>query len=270
MPVHCDISFAPLNANDFTELDYLVMGSAYESQNDLGRLGDECVYQTDLCHRLKSAGINRVNTEVPLTVTHRDFVKTYFLDFVVENAALYELKTVTTFSREHDAQILNYVFLAGLSRGKLLNFRSQKVEGKLLVTPFTLETRRKIQVCASKWRELSPECGVLRTTLMNLLMDWGACLETRLYEEGLIHFLGGKDQVLQRLEIRRGDIQLGLQCFTVHAPELAFYLTGMPETTDSWKVHLNRLIAHTPLRAIQWINLSHNKIRFETVSAKNP
>ena len=38
MPIHCPITIAALNADEFEKLDYRVMGNAYASQNELGRL----------------------------------------------------------------------------------------------------------------------------------------------------------------------------------------------------------------------------------------
>ena len=48
MPIHCPVSIASLSADEFEKLDYRVMGHAYASQNELGRLCDECAYQADL------------------------------------------------------------------------------------------------------------------------------------------------------------------------------------------------------------------------------
>ena len=67
------------------------MRNAFQSQNHLGRLCDEVIYNNDLAARLRARGL-RVETEVPVTVSHRAFSKRYRLDLVVDNAAIYELK----------------------------------------------------------------------------------------------------------------------------------------------------------------------------------
>ena len=48
MPIHCPVNIACLDAEAFEKLDYRVMGHAYASQNELGRLCDECAYEADL------------------------------------------------------------------------------------------------------------------------------------------------------------------------------------------------------------------------------
>jgi hypothetical protein len=98
MPIHCPIKIKRQSPAEFEKIDYRVMGHAYSSQNDLGRLCDECVYHADLKARLIADGFRSVLTAVPITVSHCDFRKKYFLDLVVDDA-LYELKTDASFCR---------------------------------------------------------------------------------------------------------------------------------------------------------------------------
>ena len=129
MPIHCPVAIEPLAPEDLEALDYRIMGHAYASQNELGRLCDECAYQADLKARLLADGFRSVLTEIPVTVTHRDFIKKYFLDLMADDT-LYELKSDAALVGEHEAQLFNYLFLLGLPRGKLLNLRPQKVQEK--------------------------------------------------------------------------------------------------------------------------------------------
>src|SRR5258708_294496 len=104
MPIHCPVSIKSLSVDEFEKVDYRVMGLAYASQNELGRLCDECVYHADLKARLLADGCESVLTEIPVTVTHQDFSKRYFFDLIVDNA-LYELKTNASFVSEHESQL---------------------------------------------------------------------------------------------------------------------------------------------------------------------
>ena len=85
MPITSPVSLNPIRQQEFAQLDYIVMHHAFECQNQLGRLCDEQIYQNDLAARLEAADVP-VRTEVPVTVTCRDFTKTYYLDLVVANA----------------------------------------------------------------------------------------------------------------------------------------------------------------------------------------
>src|SRR5438552_16009596 len=106
MPITSSLSPGPIRQQEFAQLDYLVMRHAFECQNQLGRLCDELIYQNDLAARLQAAGLP-VRTEVPITVTFRDFTKTYSLDLVVADAGIYELKTTHSLIGVHEAQLLN-------------------------------------------------------------------------------------------------------------------------------------------------------------------
>ena len=133
MPIHCPVKIECLDAEEFEAVDYRVMGHAFACQNELGRLCNEQAYEMDLKSRLSADHFASVHTQVPVTVSHSSFTKTYYLDLVADHA-LYELKTAVSFSGEHEAQLLNYLFLLGLKRGKLLNFRPSKVQGNISAT----------------------------------------------------------------------------------------------------------------------------------------
>ena len=267
MPIHCPVQISSLDSTAFEALDFRVMGHAYASQNELGRLCDECAYQADLKARLLADGFRSVLTEVPVTVTHRDFTKKYYLDLVADNA-LYELKTDAAFTNEHEAQLLNYLFLLGVQRGKLLNFRPPKVRGKILATGLTPETRRRFTANTERWQDLSPACGTLRQTLCDLMQDWGMFLQVGLYQEALIHFLGGADKVGHQIQLSRNGLDLGRQRMLVHVPGIAFRLTAVTEDQQFVESHIRRLLALTDLKAIQWINLNHAQIEFMTITSK--
>lgn len=266
MPIHCPITIARLGEDEFEDLDYRVMGHAYASQNELGRLCDESAYEADLTARLVTDGFRSVQTQVPITVTHRDFSKTYRLDLLADDA-LYELKAEATLVGEHDTQLLNYMFLLGLGRAKLLNFRPPKVQGKIMATSLTQEDRRRFTAMTERWSDLTPGCTILRQTMLDLLQDWGAFLDFALYQEALIHFLGGASQVERRISLHRNQLDPGGQRMLMHAPAVAFRITAFTESQSHIEPHLHRLLALTRLKAIQWINLNHSKIEFTTIKS---
>jgi GxxExxY protein len=153
MPVTCPITPRLLSQEDFAQMDYRVMGCAFESQNELGRLCDEVIYQNDLAARLQAAGLDPVRREVPVTVTYRDFATTYRLDLVVADAAIYELKTEARLAADHEAQLLNYLYLFGVQHGKLLNFRPAQVESRFVNTTLTAQARRELELNTERWQE---------------------------------------------------------------------------------------------------------------------
>ena len=107
---------------------------------------------------------------------------------------------------------------------------------------------------------------MLREMMHELLDDWGAFLDLRLYQEALTHFCGGESQVIQRLPLTREGISLGTQHFHVHSPDIAFRVTAVTENDETMESHLGRLLALTELRALQWINLKHSDIQLVTIA----
>lgn len=265
MPITCPLFIPSLTPDEFDELDYRVMGCAFASQNELGRLCEEGVYQRDLQARLRADGFRDVQVEVPIRVSHADFCKSYYLDLVADHA-VYELKTVAALTNEHAAQLLNYLFLLGIHRGKLLNFRPPKVQGRIHATGLSTEKRRAFQFDTARWQDRTPQCETLRTTMRALLTDWGAFLDFNLYQEALTHFLGGEQRVVQRLPLRRQCIALGNQTFHIHAPDIAFRVTAVSDHGGATEEHLRRLLALTELQALQWINLCQAEIALVTLT----
>jgi GxxExxY protein len=264
MPIHCRITIPALTPDEFKARDYRIMGHAFACQNELGRFCDEGVYETDLAGRLSTVGFRRVFTQEPIVVTHGDFSKTYFLDLLADGA-LYELKTVSALTGEHHAQLLNYMLLLGLRCGKLLNFGPDRVEGQLIVTGLTPEVRRRFTVDATRWQEIAPACRRLRSVMEALLADWGAFLEVPLYQEALTHFLGGPSLVIQPVPLARCRLALGTQRMHIHAHGVGFVLTAYTADLPAHESNLRKLLALTPLTALQWLNLDHATIRFTTL-----
>lgn len=240
------------------------MRCAYESQNYLGRLFDEQVYENDMIARIKAEGIHDIHSQVPVTVVVGEFEKVYKLDLVMDNA-IYELKTVSALNGEHDSQALNYAMLCNISQVKLLNFRTPRVQGKLKFVPLTLDSRRKISCDYSAWKPISSSCDALKRQTVDILHELGAFLDTHLYEEILVHSFGGVERAIRRVSISRTGIPLGSHLFQSHAEDVAFVVTALTSGTEQYHRHLSSLLKMTPFKAMQWVNLNHASVSFVTV-----
>jgi hypothetical protein len=100
------------------------------------------------------------------------------------------------------------------------------------------------------------------------MSDWGAFLEVGLYQEALIHFMGGADKVERRVSLNRNGLDLGAQRMLVHEPGISFRVTAVTADQQQVESHLRRLLALTNLKAMQWINLNHAQIEFTTIQLK--
>jgi GxxExxY protein len=89
----------------------------------------EKVYENALVHRLRKLGLN-VRQQTPLNVFDEDgtLVGEYFVDLLVNEILIVELKTARAIAREHEAQVLAYLKGTHLHHGLLINFGSPKFE----------------------------------------------------------------------------------------------------------------------------------------------
>jgi len=265
MPIHCPVELRPLTDDTFVSVDHLVMGCCYASQNTLGRLCDERVYENDVAARLRSEGVQAVHTHVPVTLTHESFSKLYMLDLVVSRM-LYEFKSVTLLTAEHDAQAIHYAALTRTDRVKVVNFRSEKVVGRLLRSPLWRVDRRQFRVTQDRWGPLSGTCVQLRARLQALLLDWGTFLAAALFEQALAHFLGGEARVMRRLPLTRDGIVLGAHRVACHAARVGFVVTAfVGQAAATHESQLRRLLRCLPLDGLQWMNLDHSELHLITL-----
>jgi len=99
-----------------------VIGAFFDVYNTLGYGFLEKVYENALLHEIRHCGL-RVDQQVPLTVKYSGIrVGEYFADLLVANAVIVEVKATRALTRDHEAQLLNYLKATRLEVGLLLNF----------------------------------------------------------------------------------------------------------------------------------------------------
>ena len=261
MPVHCPITISRLTREQFLERDEIVMRCAYATQNRLGRLCDERVYENHLAARLRAEGMPNVRTQIPITVTHGAFSKKYRLDLVADNS-VYELKTVVQLVGEHDAQVFNYAMLLDVLCIKLLNFRNPRVEGKLRFSAIDSESRHNWSLDTVEWQALCGGCEQLKGQMKEVLHDFGAFLDTSLYVEALAALCGAYET---RLQVACDGLVLGTHPVHLIADEVAFCVTAFTTSLVQQRTHVIRLLECLPLRGLHWINLNHAHVSMVTL-----
>jgi GxxExxY protein len=110
-------------ARSLDELSEKVIGACIEIHRHLGPGLLESAYEECLCHELSLAGV-KFERQKTLPVSYKS-VKLdcgYRLDVVLEGSLIVELKTVDQLLPIHEAQLLTYLKLSGISLGLLINF----------------------------------------------------------------------------------------------------------------------------------------------------
>jgi len=106
--------------NDLSER---IIGAAIEVHRALGPGLLETPYEECLCHELTKRKL-RFERQKPLSLQYGEvrLPCVYRLDLVVEDSIVVEIKSVARWEPVHDAQIISYLKLSGLSLGLVLNF----------------------------------------------------------------------------------------------------------------------------------------------------
>jgi GxxExxY protein len=125
-----------MDADSLDSLTERVLGAIFEVSNTLGAGFLEKVYQRALLRELGLRGMRAI-AEASFTVTYKGHsVGEYFVDILVEDVLVVELKCVDRLANEHTAQCLNYLRASGRTVCLLVNFQKPKVEWKRIVHGF--------------------------------------------------------------------------------------------------------------------------------------
>jgi GxxExxY protein len=108
---------------ELNKISGIVISSAIEVHRHMGPGLLESIYQQCLIFELRSRDL-RVAERVPVKLQYKTYIlnKDFFLDLVVEDTVLVELKSIDGMSPVHDAQLLSYLKLTGKRLGLIINF----------------------------------------------------------------------------------------------------------------------------------------------------
>ena len=116
-----------------TKITDKIIKAAYKVHKTLGFGFLEKVYENALAIELRRMGL-KAEQQKPLTVWYEgEVVGEYFIDMLVEEKVIVELKAVKKLLDIHEIQVLNYLKGCQLEVGLLLNFsESLKIKRKYL------------------------------------------------------------------------------------------------------------------------------------------
>lgn len=265
MPIDCKFDVQSMSKNRFHEIDYQVMRHAFDIQNEFGRLFDESIYHLELADRCTNGGFSVV-CEGEIVVSHSTFHKSYFIDALIEGGAVYEFKALTSLNGSNESQLLNYMFLMGLMEGKLVNFFPPSVQHRFVSTTVKHEDRYAYELIDQDWSSECKHGQQIREIVQNMLADWGVYLDVGLYKEALLYLLGGEEQLLQPVVVCKGEQLLGHQKFHLLDQETLVHVSSTIHHTQSYQKQLERLIIHTRLEKIHWVNFSRQRVILTTLT----
>jgi GxxExxY protein len=117
----------------YKELTFAVIGAAMEVHRILGPGFLEAVYQSALARELTLRGIP-LGQQVRLPVSYKDvLVGEYVADFIIDGKLIVEIKAVSNFNSQHQAQAMHYLAATGLRLALLLNFGTGSLEHRRVI-----------------------------------------------------------------------------------------------------------------------------------------
>ncbi len=112
------------------DLSGRVIGCAFTVLNTLGAGFLEKVYENALACELRAANLSVTQQHAAKVYYHDTIVGEYFVNLLVENRLLVELKTVKALDDAHRMQCVNYLKATNLQLCLLLNFANPRLEFK--------------------------------------------------------------------------------------------------------------------------------------------
>jgi GxxExxY protein len=264
MPIEVHAELRRPTPEEFTSLAFDVMACVFEVHNEMGRFFDERVYK-----QLLAARMGGVQLEVPIIVRLDDFEQRYWLDMLVRGAAVFEWKAVAGLAPRHRAQLLNYLLLCDLPRGKLVNVRPALVEHEFVNTTQRPNDRREFQLEDAGFSPLDAADRAWKDFLIAGLGEWETGLDLHLYEAAISHALGGEDQVIRDIEVVANGRPIGRQRARVTAAGAAIKVTALADELDAFESHARRFLWHTRLTAVHWVNITRHCVSLKTLTRDN-
>lgn len=102
-----------------------IIGCAIEVHKTLGPGLLESIYENALCIELSEANLNFEQQKVLPLKYKGHSIGEFRIDLVVENAIVFEIKSVERHDPVFEAQVLSYMKLGNYKLGLLINFNSR-------------------------------------------------------------------------------------------------------------------------------------------------
>jgi len=231
----------------------------------MGKLCVEDAYRNELKGRCAAAEM-QARHELQLKLTHGGFAKSYFIDLVASGCVPIECKTALSLTSQHKSQLLNYLLIAGVNHGLLLNFRTNRVQKYFVSTTLTPATQREFAVTSVNWQE-DLASNRLKEFVLGFAIDFGVFLEVALYREAIEYFLGGPTNPITKVPLsNENGIVVGHQRVCLLDQFTAVAVTCLNDSLSAMQSHLERLLTRIPIRRFQWINFGRHSLTFTTIT----
>jgi GxxExxY protein len=125
----CNFNFVRMTHNEIT---YSIRKAAFKVHSIIGPGLLESVYELALANELAKLG-HRVSVQQVVTVYYDGFrlEKGFYMDILVDDSVIIEIKSVETLSAVHFKQLISYLKLSQKKVGLLINFNSETLKDRV-------------------------------------------------------------------------------------------------------------------------------------------
>ncbi len=117
------------------DLTYQIIGAAMEVHSEVGPGYNEEIYQKALENELRNRKI-KFEPQRSVEVKFKgEVVGLKYLDFLVDDKVVLEIKALSRLDSDHEAQLISYLKATGKEVGLLINFGAKRLEHKRILPP---------------------------------------------------------------------------------------------------------------------------------------
>jgi GxxExxY protein len=128
-----------MTTTEMNKLASTIIGGAIEVHKQMGPGLLESIYHQCMIRELRTRNL-KVESQVPLALQYKGepLNKDFYIDIIIEDCIIIELKAVETILPVHEAQLLTYLRLRKIKLGLIINFNNVLVTNgiKRLVNNF--------------------------------------------------------------------------------------------------------------------------------------
>lgn len=117
----------------YKELSYKIVGILFSVHNELGNRYQEKYYQRAVEKALTTNNLSFKRELVTDLEYNGEKIGKYFLDFLIEDKIILELKTVRRLNPKDFSQVLGYLRANNLKLGILVNFKTERLSYKRIL-----------------------------------------------------------------------------------------------------------------------------------------
>jgi len=137
---------------EYDAITYKIIGAAMNVRKALDPGFPEEVYQKALAVELAKQDLS-FEREKPIEVFYQDAaVGLFYLDFLVEDAIVVELKAVNGLTTLHQQQAISYLAASGREVALLINFGGPDLEYKRLLPPKSMQENEAYKRRVLSWK----------------------------------------------------------------------------------------------------------------------